>query len=97
MKRSSNDSKLGDVIRELIRYYHLDEKLHEIDYKKYWERVCGPMIVRHTVKMYINKRKLFVRLDSAALKNELTMSRTLLTDSLNKEAGEKIIDEVVFL
>jgi len=97
MKRNSNDSKLGDVIKEMIGYYHLDEKLHEINFKKYWENVCGELIARHTMKMYINKRKLFVRLDSAALRNELSMSRTHIAESLNKEAGSKVIDEVVFL
>lgn len=97
MRRKSNDSTLGEVIRELVASYHLDEKLHEINFRKHWEKVCGPMIVKHTLKMYIHKKKLFVRLDSAALRNELNMSRTLLTDSLNREAGEKIIEEVVFL
>lgn len=96
-KRSKNDASLGEVIREFIEAYHFSDKLYEIDYRRYWEKVCGKVVAKHTTKMYINKGKLFVRLDSAALRNELNMSRTHICEELNKEAGRKLIEEVVFL
>lgn len=96
-KRISNDEPLGVVIRDFLKQFHLEEKLHEVNFRQYWARVCGDLIARHTVKMYINKRKLYVKVDSAALRNELTMSRTSIATSLNKEAGSEIIDEIVFL
>ncbi len=96
-KRSRNDSTLGEVIKEFIAAYHLSDKLNELDFQKYWEKICGKVVARHTIKMYINKRKLYVKVDSAALRNELSMSRTHITESLNKEAGSSVIDEVVFL
>jgi predicted nucleic acid-binding Zn ribbon protein len=96
-KRSRNDSTLGEVIKEFIAAYHLSDKLNEVNFRQYWENVCGEVVARHTLKMYINKRKLFVRVDSAALRNELSMSRTHIADALNKEAGAQVIDEVVFL
>jgi len=96
-KRSRNDASLGEVIKEFIASYHLSDKLNEVNFKKYWENICGKVVAKHTLKMYINKRKLFVRVDSAALRNELSMSRTHIAEALNKEAGADVIDEVVFL
>jgi hypothetical protein len=96
-KRSRNDAPLGEVIKDFIAAFHLSDKLNEVNFKVYWEKVCGKVVAKHTVKMYINKRKLYVCVDSAALRNELSMSRTHIAESLNKEAGSKVIDEVVFL
>ncbi len=96
-KRLSNEESLGDVIRDVLKRFHLEEKLHEVNFKNYWQKVCGDLIARHTLKMYINKRKLYVKVDSAALRNELSMSRTSILQSLNKEAGSAVVDEIVFL
>jgi predicted nucleic acid-binding Zn ribbon protein len=89
--------KLGDAIREMIEAYGLKSKLSEATLVESWGKVVGQMIAKHTKDLYIKNKKLFVRIDSPALKNELTYSRTAILDSLNKEAGGKVIKEIVFL
>lgn len=95
--RNKNDQKLGEVIHELIDKYHLSDKLNELNIKEFWEKLCGDVIARHTEKMYINKRKLFIKVDSAALRNELFMAKTRLLNAINIEKGENIIDDIIFL
>ncbi len=92
-----NNSKLGDVIRELIEAYGLKPKLSEAAVVESWEEVVGKMIAKHTRDVYIKNKKLFVRIDSPALKNELSYSRSTLMENLNKAAGGKVIEDIVFL
>ncbi len=94
--RRSNDQKLSEVIRELLKAYRLDNKLNEVRLIKSWDEVVGKMISKHTKNLYIKRRTLFVTLDSPALKNELSFSRTKIIEALNKEVGEEVIEEIVF-
>jgi predicted nucleic acid-binding Zn ribbon protein len=92
-----NNQKLGNVIREMIEAYGMKSKLSEAKLIESWEEVVGKMIAKHTRDLYIKNKKLFIRLDSPALKNELTYSRTKLMESLNEAAGGEVIQEIVFL
>jgi len=92
-----NSNKLGDVIREMIAAYRLKGKLSEAGLVDSWEEVVGKMISKHTRDLYIKKKKLFVKIDSPALKNELLYRRSDLKDKLNRVAGGEIIEEIVFI
>ena len=95
--KTGNDKSLGEVIRELINSYHLEGKLNEIKIVNSWEKVVGKMIANHTKDIYIKNGKLFVKIDSPALKNELSYSSSLIIENLNKEAGSGIIQEIIFI
>jgi predicted nucleic acid-binding Zn ribbon protein len=92
----SNDRSLGEVIRELIDTYRLGGKLNELKVVHSWEKVVGEMIARHTRNLYVKNKKLFVKVDSPALKNELTYSASVIIERLNKEAGCEVIEEIIF-
>jgi predicted nucleic acid-binding Zn ribbon protein len=93
----STDRPIGEVIREMIQTYRLEGKLNEVKVLHSWEKVVGEMIARHTLDLYIKNKRLFVKVDSPALKNELTYSRSEIAQKLNHEAGGTVIDEVVFI
>jgi len=94
--KKQNEQTLGDAIKEMIAAYRIGSKLSEAKMLDSWEKIVGQMIAKHTVQMKVSKRKLYVKLDSAALRNELTYAREKIRKALNKEAGEDLIDEVVF-
>ena len=92
----SNDRPLGDVIREIMRKYKLEEHLEETKLIDNWSAVCGPMIAGHTTSINIRDHILFVRVDSAALRQELQYNRESLLSKLNRTAGKEIIRDIVF-
>lgn len=94
--RHSNEQKLGEVIKEIIAEFHLGKKLNEARVIGSWEKIVGDMIARHTVQLRIVNQILFVEVDSAALRNELTYAREKIRKKLNKIAGEELLKEVVF-
>jgi hypothetical protein len=46
--------------------------------------------------MYVKDRVLFVKVDSAALREELSYQRSKLIKKLNKSAGIEAIDDIRF-
>jgi len=92
----SNEILIKEAIRQLLERYQLAGKINEINLIGSWERVVGPLIAKHTKKLRIYNNTLFVEVDSAALRNELTYARSKLVKQLNKEVGAEVITEIVF-
>ena len=97
MMKKSNESTLGEAIKELLKTYHLEDKLQETQLLHIWGEIVGPMIDKHTIKLYVNKGVLFVKLDSAALKHELSFAKEKIRNALNKEVGKEIISDIKFI
>ncbi|MFT6716803.1 MAG: putative nucleic acid-binding Zn ribbon protein [Saprospiraceae bacterium] len=97
MKRKQNDIKLGDALAELMDTYKLSAKLNQIKVVEAWPKVLGKVIGNHTEKIWVKNAQLFVKLDSAALKNELMYSKSKIIDSLNEFVGAVVVNELVFI
>ncbi len=93
--RVSNEQTLGEVVKTLIEMYRIEGKLKEASLINAWESVVGEMIAKHTVQLRINKKVLYIEVDSAALRNELTYAREKLKKALNRKVKDNVIDEVV--
>jgi predicted nucleic acid-binding Zn ribbon protein len=94
MKRSS-DRPIGDAIREFLNTYNLEDKLNETRLIHSWEKVVGPMIAKYTRKMYIRNKILYVKVESAALRTELSFSRSRILRALNEEVKATVIEDIV--
>lgn len=97
MKRKQNDIKLGDALTELMDTYKLTAKLNEIKLVESWPKVLGKVIGNHTEKIWIKNNQLFVKLDSAVLKNELMYSKSKIVVSLNEFVGTEVVNDLVFV
>jgi predicted nucleic acid-binding Zn ribbon protein len=93
--RKKNTQKLGEVIQEYLKALKIDDKLKEVRLIRSWDTMVGKTIARSTKEIYIKDRKLFVKLNSSVIRNELFMIRDGLKNALNEQAGESIIDEVI--
>jgi predicted nucleic acid-binding Zn ribbon protein len=95
MVRRSNEKPLKAAIEEFLDSFHLRDKLNETKVIQSWEKVVGQMVAKNTSQLHIRKRVLFVKVNSAALRNELLFARQKIIQALNREAGGTIIDEIV--
>lgn len=93
--RKKNTQKIDDVVKEYLKAFKIDDKLKEVRLIKSWDDIVGKTIARSTSNIYINNRKLFVKLNSSVIRNELFMLRDGLKKALNDKAGEIIIDEII--
>jgi hypothetical protein len=93
--RKSTATPLKEAIEEVLKLYRLDDKMHEAKVIQAWEKVVGAMIVKHTERLNIRDRILFVKVNSSAVRNELLYVRKKILISLNREAGGNVIDDIV--
>ena len=94
--KKENTHELKDLLEQLVKAYRWSEKMDEMKVRDSWEKVVGNMIDRHTSELKLKDKTLFVKLDSSALRNELMMARTKIAESINKELGKKIVDDIIF-
>ncbi len=94
--RKSNEILLKDAIEAFLKENKLESKLNETRIITAWEGVTGKLISRHTTQLYIKERVLYIKVDSAALREELSYQRSKLIKKLNKAAGVEAIDDIKF-
>lgn len=94
--RRNNTEKLEDVLGQILKQNHLDEKLYETRVINSWAVVLGENIMRYTTNIYFNNKKLYVTLSSSVLRHELFLTRTEIRNSLNKYVGADVLKEIVF-
>lgn len=93
--RKSNEQSLGEVIRQCLKAFHIEDKISEVKIYGAWEKVMGKNIQCFTEKLVYRNKVLAVYLRSAPLREELSMAKTKIIASLNKELGQNLITELV--
>ena len=86
---------LGDLIKEFYEQHRGSDYMDEMKAINSWPKVVGPFIATHTIDLSIKNGVLYVRVDSDALRSELSYSKSLLLKNLNEVAGKEILKEIV--
>ncbi|KQR72477.1 DUF721 domain-containing protein [Pedobacter sp. Leaf176] len=95
--RKPNDVTLKDAISKMLDVYRLRRKFDETSILAIWPEIMGTAIANRTKQIYIHDRKLFIRIESSVIKNELVMVRQGIIQKLNAHAGTEVITEMIFL
>lgn len=95
--KHSNEQTLKEVLNSFLNRYKLNDGVYEAQLIKSWDKISGPYIAKHTEKIFIRKRHLFVKISSPALKNELSFAREKLVKALNDSINQNVIDEIIFI
>ncbi len=91
-----NEQSLKEAIAEMLGAYKLQGRMDELKLMASWGKIMGPMVQKRTLDLSIRNKILYVRLESAALREELAYSKEKLIERLNEEAGVEVITQVVF-
>lgn len=95
--RRTKTLPLKEVLKEYIEALKMTRKLTEVGLVNSWERLVPPAIARATKDIYIKDEKLFLRISSSVMRNELMMIKEGLKSRLNENAGSEVIKDIVFL
>jgi predicted nucleic acid-binding Zn ribbon protein len=93
----NNDKTIKEAINDLLDSYRLRKKFDETALIAAWPEMMGTAIANRTKQLYISDRKLFLRIESSVIKNELLMMQSQIIKRLNEKAGHEVIDSIVFL
>lgn len=93
----NNDKTIKEAINDLLDSYRLRKKFDETALIAAWPEMMGTAIANRTKQLYISDRKLFLRIESSVIKNELLMMQSQIIKRLNEKAGQEVIASIVFL
>ena len=93
----NNDKTIKEAINDLLESYRLKKKFDETALIAAWPEMMGTAISNRTKQLYINDKKLFLRIESSVIKNELLMMQSQIIKRLNERAGHEVIVSLVFL
>lgn len=93
----SNDKSLKEAIEQMLQVYKLKRRFDETSLIAAWPEIMGKAVASRTSQIYIRERRLFIRVDSAVVKNQLVMMRSDILEKMNERAGSCVLDELVFI
>lgn len=95
-QRNHETSSVKTVVSEMLKFYKLNKKFNEIDVMEAWQIVMGESVARRTLKLYVQDRTMYLKLESASLKNELMMAKSQILEKLNQTVGKNTLDDLIF-
>jgi predicted nucleic acid-binding Zn ribbon protein len=93
----SQPMSIGEALTTFLKSYGLDHKIDEHRLLHAWGKALGQTVEKHTTELFLKERTLFVRLSSAALKQNLLLMKSQIIERLNAEAQTQRLQEIVFL
>jgi predicted nucleic acid-binding Zn ribbon protein len=96
MRRKSNESTLKEAIDRLLKVYKLEDKMREVEVLKSWEDLMGRAVAVRTKEIYIDNQILYVKMESAVMRDELSRAKSMILRKINEKAGKELIKDVWF-
>lgn len=95
--RLSDSISLDDSLHEMFSIYNLEAKYHQALLLTKWEKIVGATVATRTQKITFRDNIMYVTLNSAPLKHQLSLSKTKLISLINDEINKIIIQDIVFM
>ena len=93
--KEHNQYTLKEALKAMIEQYRLKGKLNQNRIQSLWSELMGPSISSYTSEIKMYRKKLYITVDSAPLRQELSYGREKIKKVMNEELGEDYIEEVI--
>ncbi len=95
--RKANDKSLKEAIEQMLQVYKLKRKYDETGIITNWPELVGKSVANRTKELYVHDKKLFLRIESSVIKNELMFMRSQIIEKINNDAKCILIEDIVFV
>jgi hypothetical protein len=95
--RNGDDKKFSEIAASIMGSDQLRNKMTEISIQKIWPTLMGKTIAGYTAKISFSKGNLSIYIQSASLKNELSMGKEKIQNLINQKLGSELIKKVIIL
>ncbi|MEM9835491.1 MAG: DUF721 domain-containing protein [Bacteroidota bacterium] len=91
----STERSLKEAFRQFLVNKDNQDGFFRAQIKHAWPRLFGKNVAKHTRDLMVRKRKLYVYVTAATVRNQLMMVREGIRKRLNEEVGEEYLTEVI--
>lgn len=95
--KNYNEFTMKRAISLMLRDLNLQQKVDESKVIAHWHDIVGKLIAKHTTQLFIREKKIYLKVDSAALKNELMYLKDEILAKVNEGFSGKLIEDIVLL
>ena len=95
--RKANDKSLKEAIEQMLNVYKIKKRFDETAVIAAWPELVGKPVANRTKEIFIHNKKLYLKIESSVVKNELMLMRGLIIEKINEEAKWILVDEIIFL
>lgn len=96
LKRTSNEAPLKEVLERWLKAYGFEGKMKEMDVINAWPELMGEAVAHRTEEIKIKNKKLFLKMGSSVMRDELLQGKSIIIQRVNEYAGVEMIDDVWF-
>ena len=96
LKRTSNEAPIKEVLDRWLKAYGYEGKMKEMDVLEAWPEMMGTAVANRTSEIYIKNKKLFLKMDSSVMREELSHGKEVIIQRVNEKAGTEIINDIWF-
>ncbi len=94
-RRLSNESLIGDVLKEIIDTNKLQPGINQVVVGDAWKNLMGKGVNNYTKAVLLKGSTLYVELTSAVLREELSYGKDKIIKMINEELQREVVKEVV--
>jgi hypothetical protein len=94
-KRLSNESAIGDVLKEFIQVNKLEGGMNKIDVEAAWKSLMGNGVNSYTKEVVLKGSTLYVSLTSAVLREELSYGKQKIIAMINEELRKEVVTAII--
>lgn len=93
MKRGKTES-LSNILHQFLREEGIETPYNEYKAVAVWPEVVGETVAMATGSLQIKNNVLYAKINRPALRHELSLYHTQLTQNINARVGAQVIQDV---
>ena len=93
--RRNNINTIGEVIKKLIRNNKLSKRFDDLNVLDVWNNIIGKDLEKYIKSTRLVDDKLYVKLRSSIVRNELSYNKTQLIQRINKKLKKDVIKDII--
>lgn len=87
-------TRIGNALRDALRRQGIERSVREQDVLVRWEEIVGPAIARQARPLRLHRGILWISVEDAAWRQELSLMRTELVEKINDAVDDTVITEI---
>lgn len=93
----TNDKSMKEAIEQMLNVYKIKRKFDETSVVAHWDELVGKSVANRTKEIYIHNKRLFLKIESSVIKNEIQLMHSQIIQQINEKSGMELIQEIIFL
>lgn len=86
---------IGQALKQFLDKSRLKNGVRAVQIQEVWEKIMGKTIAKHTEKIEIIHKTLFISTSVAPLKQELHYQKEKIIERVNEALGENAVDKII--